>query len=287
MKGIILAGGSGSRLYPLTVSVSKHLLAVYDKPLIYYPLSVLMLAKISDILIVCNKEHLSQYETLFLNQKSLGLNINFAIQPEPKGICDALLMGKHFIGDDDFTLILGDNIFYGSGMTHILEKAVNNNFKGATVFTYYVNDQSQFGAPQYDDFGNIKRIIEKPKKKKPGPVVTGLYTFKNEAIEFCKTIKPSARGECEVTSLLNIFAMKGTLTEQELGRGFTWFDGGSFENLFEASNFVKSVQNRHGHKVACLEEISLKNGWLEQIFSKSNSLHYIDNEYVNYLKELR
>ena len=165
MKGIILAGGSGSRLYPLTVSVSKHLLAVYDKPLIYYPLSVLMLAKISDILIVCNKEHLSQYETLFLNQKSLGLNINFAIQPEPKGICDALLMGKHFIGDDDFTLILGDNIFYGSGMTHILEKAVNNNFKGATVFTYYVNDQSQFGTPQYDDFGNIKRIIEIPLKK--------------------------------------------------------------------------------------------------------------------------
>ena len=286
MKGIILAGGLGSRLYPLTLSVSKHLLPVFDKPLIYYPLSVLMLAKIREILIVCNEEHLDQYECLLSNSENLGLKIKFAVQEQPKGICDALLVGQEFIKNDDFTLILGDNIFYGPGMTYLMQKSIKNNKQGATIFTYHVYDQSQFGVVKYHNDGKIKEIVEKPSGKKAGLAVTGLYVFKNDAMNFCKDIPESARGECEITSLLNVYAKKNLLNEQELGRGFVWFDGGSFDTLFEASNFVKSVQNRHGHKVACLEEISLKNGWLDRSCKETSIFYKANNEYTNYVNQL-
>ena len=286
MKGIVLAGGLGSRLYPLTLSISKHLLPVYDKPLIFYPISVLMLAGIKDILIICNPIHLEQYKTLLGNGDKYGISLNYEIQEEPKGICNALLVGKDFIGKDDFSLILGDNIFYGPGMTHLLKKSINNNLLGATVFTYHVPDQSKFGVINYSKNGKIGNIVEKPKGEKPGSAVTGLYLFKNEAMMFCKEIKPSKRGECEITSLLNIYAKNDILLEQKLGRGFVWFDAGSFETLIEVSNFVRSIEKRHGYKIACLEEIALGNGWLNKKIDKNNNLFKIHNEYYSYVRGL-
>lgn len=287
MKGIILAGGSGTRLYPITRGVSKQLLPVYDKPMIYYPLSVLMLAGIRDILVITTPEDNEAFKRLLGNGSDFGINLQYAIQPSPDGLAQAFLIGEEFIGKDSVCLVLGDNIFYGQHFSTILkESAEYANNKGATVFGYQVKDPERFGVVEFDENFKAVSIEEKPAKPKSNYAVTGLYFYDNRVVEFAKQVKPSARGELEITTLNEMYLNDGTLNVQLLGRGFAWLDTGTHDSLHEAASFVKTIEHVQNLQVACLEEIAWRNGWLstEQVeqFAKPMS----KNEYGQYLLRL-
>jgi len=285
MKGIILAGGSGSRLHPMTLSLSKHLLPVYDKPMIYYPLSVLMLANIKDILIITTPRDLVLYERLLGDGSNFGINLTYAVQENPNGLAEAFIIGEDHIGDDNVALILGDNIFYGQGFSPIL-KTAKENPSGATVFAYAVNNPSRFGVVEFDKSMRAISIEEKPAKPKSNMAVTGLYFYNNSVIEIAKSVKPSERGELEITSINNEYLKKGDLNVEELSRGFAWLDTGTHQSLLEASHFVQTIELRQGLKIACLEEIAWNNGWLDssQIIKAVKKMK--NSDYGNYLEKL-
>ncbi|MFJ7970435.1 glucose-1-phosphate thymidylyltransferase RfbA [Psychrobacillus sp. NPDC096389] len=284
MKGIILAGGSGTRLSPITKAFSKHLLPIYDKPMIYYPLSVLMLAGIKEVLIITTERDLPIYKRLLNNGSQWGISIKYKIQESPNGIAEAFILGEEFIGVDSVCLILGDNIFYGQGFTPVLKDATNIT-EGAIVFGYQVNDPKRFGVVEFNNEMKVISIEEKPKSPKSNYAVTGLYFFDNKVINFAKKIKPSSRGELEITDINKKYLESGELSVKVLGRGFAWLDTGTFESLIEAGQFVQTIEKRQGYKIACLEEISYKNKWIttEQlsVLSKQYS-----NDYGNYLNNL-
>lgn len=285
MKGIILAGGSGTRLYPITKGISKQLLPVYDKPMIYYPLSVLMLAGIQDILVITTPEDQHGFIRLLGNGHQLGVNLTYAVQAHPDGLAQAFIIGEKFIGQDSVCLVLGDNIFFGQGFTPKLLSAAQRKV-GATVFGYQVKDPERFGVVEFDNNFKALNIEEKPHKPKSNWAVTGLYFYDNEVIDFAKSIKPSERGELEITSVNEIYLKNNTLNVELLGRGFAWLDTGTHDSLIEAGSFVETVQNRQGMMVACPEEISWRNGWLstEELLSAANS--YNKNSYGQYLNNL-
>ena len=285
MKGIILAGGTGSRLYPTTVAVSKQLLPVYDKPLVYYPLSTLMLAGIRDILIVCNPSHAAQFHDLLGDGSAFGLSINYAIQSEPKGIPDAFVVGKHFIGHEDVFLVLGDNILYGSGLTEMLSETVRAN-RGCTVFPHRVRDPSRFGVLTLDEHGQAVGVEEKPTKPTSNLALTGHYVFDNDIVEISKSLKPSPRGETEITEAIQLYMEKQKLDFCTLGRGFAWFDTGTHNSLLEASQFVETIEARQGTKIACIEEIAFNNGWMtiDEVLEKVKAAP--KNCYSEYLRSV-
>ena len=287
MKGIILAGGSGTRLYPITKGVSKQLLPVYDKPMIYYPLSVLMLAKIQEILIISTPEDLPNYKKLFGDGSELGLKLFYKEQPKPDGLAQAFILGEQFIGNDDVCLVLGDNIFYGSGFSGMLKKAYENVSKGkSTVFGYYVDDPERFGIAEFDNKGNVISIEEKPKKPKSNYAVVGLYFYTNEVIQIAKNVKPSNRGELEITSVNQVYLSQNNLKVELLGLGFSWLDTGTLNSLLEASQFIKLIEKRKGLKVACLEEIAYRMKYIsaEQVKKLAEPLK--KNNYGKYLLKM-
>ena len=287
MKGIVLAGGSGSRLYPITKGTSKQLLSIYDKPMIYYPLSILMLSDIKEILIISNPENLPNFKKLFNNGSDLGLSISYEEQKNPDGIAQAFKLGKDFIGNDDVCLVLGDNIFYGKGFTGLLNSAKSNlkNNK-ATVFGYNVNNPSDFGIANFDTKKNLVNIEEKPKSPKSNTAIVGLYFYPNNVIKIAKKIKPSKRGEYEISSVNQYYLDEKDLKIEILGRGFTWLDTGTHDSLLEASNFIKTVEKHSGYKVACLEEIAFKMKFINLKKLKELAKPFGDSSYGKYLKLL-
>ena len=288
MKGIILAGGSGTRLYPLTKVTSKQLLPIYDKPMIYYPLSVLMMAGIRDILIISTPQDTPRFEALLGDGKQFGVQLQYAVQPSPDGLAQAFIIGEEFIGDDSVAMVLGDNIFAGHGFRKRLKAAFENaeNKKEATVFGYYVDDPERFGIVEFDENGRAISIEEKPAKPKSNYCVTGLYFYDNRVVEYAKNLKPSARGELEITDLNRIYLENGELNVELLGQGFTWLDTGTHESLVEATNFVKTVEQHQHRKIACLEEIAYMNGWItkEEIQKAADEMK--KNQYGQYLQDV-
>lgn len=288
MKGIILAGGSGTRLYPLTMVTSKQLLPIYDKPMIYYPLSVLMNAGIRDILIISTPQDTPRFSELLGDGRQFGIRLSYAVQPSPDGLAQAFIIGKDFIGDDTVAMVLGDNIFSGHGLKKRLKTALRNaeTGKGATIFGYYVDDPERFGIVEFDQEGKAISIEEKPAHPKSNYCVTGLYFYDNHVVEYARDLKPSARGELEITDLNRIYLEKNTLNVELLGQGFTWLDTGTHESLVDATNFIKTVETHQHRKVACLEEIAYLNGWI----SKEDVLKVYEvlkkNQYGQYLKDV-
>jgi hypothetical protein len=288
MKGIILAGGSGTRLYPLTTVTSKQLLPIYDKPMIYYPLSVLMNAGIRDILIISTPQDTPRFEELLKDGSSFGIHLSYAVQPSPDGLAQAFIIGADFIGDDSVAMVLGDNIFAGHGLKKRLKAAVENaeTGKGATVFGYYVDDPERFGIVEFDKDGKAVSIEEKPEVPKSNYCVTGLYFYDNKVVEYAKGLTPSARGELEITDLNRIYLENNALNVELLGQGFTWLDTGTHESLVDATNFVKTVETHQHRKIACLEEIAYLNGWIskEDVMAVYEVLK--KNQYGQYLKDV-
>ena len=284
-KGIVLAGGNGSRLYPITMGASKQLLPVYDKPLIYYPLSVLMLADIKDILIITTPDDQLAFQRLLGTGEQFGINLSYATQPRPEGLAQAFTIGAPFIGDDHVCLVLGDNIFYGQGFTGILQDAAAKP-SGATVFGYQVKDPERFGVVEFDEDQRVVSLEEKPAKPKSSYAVTGLYFYDNAVIDIARTIAPSARGELEITSVNEVYLRDGQLSVQLLRRGFAWLDTGTFESLLEAAQFVQTIERRQGYKIACLEEIAWRKGWLDDNELASRAEDLRKNEYGAYLRSL-
>jgi glucose-1-phosphate thymidylyltransferase len=285
MKGIILAGGSGTRLYPITQGVSKQLTPVYDKPMIYYPLSVLMLAGITEILIISTPQDLPQFEALLGNGGDIGMSFSFAEQPSPGGLAQAFIIGEEFIGDDDVCLILGDNIFYGHGLTALLASSIANveRHNKATVFGYYVKDPERYGVAEFDTHGNILSIEEKPENPKSHYAVVGLYFYPNSVVDIARQIKPSARGELEITTVNQKYLEQGSLKVELMGRGYAWLDTGTHESLLEASNYIQTIENRQGLKVACIEEIAYEMGYISKEKLIELAQPFKKNQYGDYL----
>jgi len=288
MKGIILAGGSGTRLYSLTKAISKQIMPVYDKPMIYYPLSTLMLAGIRDVLIISTPRDLPTFEELLEDGSRLGMNFSYAVQPEPKGLAEAFIIGASFIGDDSAALVLGDNIFYGQSFSNLLREVKERTEKeaGATIFGYYVRDPRSYGVVEFDKNGKAVSIEEKPQNPKSNYAVPGLYFYDNDVVEIAKNVKPSARGEVEITSVNNEYLKRGTLHVETMGRGFAWLDTGNHEALLEAANYVATIQKRQGLYVSCIEEIAYKRGFItkDQLMKLAEPL--MKTEYGKYLVEV-
>ncbi|MFC4804975.1 glucose-1-phosphate thymidylyltransferase RfbA [Filifactor villosus] len=285
MKGIILAGGSGTRLYPITKTISKQIVPIYDKPMIYYPLSTLMLAGIRDILIISTPKDIHLYQELLGSGESYGLSINYAIQEKPRGLAEAFIIGEHFIGKDRVCLVLGDNIFYARGFSEMLAKARNNE-EGATIFGYYVSNPSEFGVVEFDKQWNVLSLEEKPEKPKSNYAIPGLYFYDNEVVEISKNIKPSKRGELEITAVNEEYLRKGQLKVELFGRGMAWLDTGTYDGLLEAANFVHTVQKRTGLYVSCIEEIAFRKGYIkkEQLLTLAEPL--MKSDYGRYLQRI-
>lgn len=287
MKGIVLAGGAGTRLYPLTMVTSKQLLPVYDKPMIYYPLSTLMLAGIREILIISTPQDTPRFEELLGDGSDFGLSLSYKVQPSPDGLAQAFLLGEEFIGDEPCAMVLGDNIFYGNNFGNLLRAAVKNAEEGrATIFGYYVNDPERFGIAEFDENGKVLSVEEKPAHPKSNYAITGLYFYDKRVVEMAKNVRPSARGELEITSLNDLYLQDGTLDLQRLGRGFAWLDTGTMESLVDAADFVRMVEKRQGITISALEEIGYKNGWITKEKLLESAKRYGKSPYGEHLKRV-